>query len=297
MSTETRRQELLVILTGVYGVSQGDMHQAVSLSELAKDTGVDGQFFIRQVKRLVEMEAVEWGNMGYVRITADGIKQAEEAIRDAHLGGDEDDEELSRHYPLLQKLEWERYCSLLVLFQQREESAAYDLDRREIEGGQAGYHRACFCLDGLGLVEIRMGHPIDLSYEGLDHVEDLLDQLEKADLRNPDREGYLAFRETVWKREKASKGKTPEPFTHRDDYRFVCKGGQEFTMPDRPAKVIRILNMAYKSGLPDVPKKRILDALGYGYSARVRDAFKPNHLDVWKALVTSRTRGTYRLNL
>ena len=84
---------------------------------------------------------------------------------------------------------------------------------------------------------------------------------------------------------------------HSPDYRSVKIRGEEFILTSRQASVIEILHTAWKEGTSDLSESYILERLGYESSRRLRDVFKPNDLEAWEKLVTSRRRGTCRLNL
>jgi hypothetical protein len=90
-------------------------------------------------------------------------------------------------------------------------------------------------------------------------------------------------------------GGTKKPiFSASEDYRSVTYKGDIHSLTPNQSVMIQLLHRAYDAGHPDVGKHRLLSAIGTKAS-EVRDSFKKSPL--WKKLVVSKRKGTYRLDL
>lgn len=83
-------------------------------------------------------------------------------------------------------------------------------------------------------------------------------------------------------------------FTASVDYRSVRYKGNTFTLTRNQSTIVRLLHSAHTGGHPDVDKDRLLSVVERETS-QVRNLFRNSPL--WKTLVVSKRRGTYRLSL
>jgi len=86
----------------------------------------------------------------------------------------------------------------------------------------------------------------------------------------------------------------PREFDPSDDYRHLVFRGTPYSLTRKQAQVVKLLHQAAKAGHPDVGKDRILSSIESETSA-MKSIFKKSRL--WKTLVISRSRGTYRLDI
>jgi len=84
-------------------------------------------------------------------------------------------------------------------------------------------------------------------------------------------------------------------FRHSDDYRSVWKDGQKFILTTSQAAVIECLHENYENETPDVGQERLIHASGTS-ATRLQDIFKGSK-DAYRALVVSKRKGTYRLDI
>ncbi len=84
------------------------------------------------------------------------------------------------------------------------------------------------------------------------------------------------------------------PVSFSPDFHSVQLFGEQIILTPRQAKLISILYEAHESGHPNVSKARLLEAIE-AETSDVRDFFRKTPL--WKTVVYSERRGTYRLNL
>ena len=82
--------------------------------------------------------------------------------------------------------------------------------------------------------------------------------------------------------------------TAPDDYASVRYKGDVIPLTRNQSIMIRLLHRAHLDGHPDVSKDRLLSAIE-SETSEVRNSFKKSPL--WKTLVVSKRRGTYRLDL
>jgi hypothetical protein len=83
-------------------------------------------------------------------------------------------------------------------------------------------------------------------------------------------------------------------FSASDDYRSIVFRGPHYTVTLDQATIISTLHKAALSGHPDVSKGKLLAAVERETS-RISDIFRGSPL--WKTLVISIRKGTYRLNI
>jgi hypothetical protein len=84
-------------------------------------------------------------------------------------------------------------------------------------------------------------------------------------------------------------------FSHTDDYRSIRFKGETHLLTRSQASMVRLLNIAYQSGYPEVTKDKLLSAVE-AETSEVRSFFKGSPL--WGTLVVKASRkGIYHLNL
>jgi hypothetical protein len=89
-------------------------------------------------------------------------------------------------------------------------------------------------------------------------------------------------------------GKQTNDFGISPDYRSVSFSGETFTLSKNQGAMLKVLYEAHLSKYPDVEKLRLLGAIE-NETSEVRDTWKSSRL--WKTLIVSERRGTYRLNI
>jgi hypothetical protein len=92
-----------------------------------------------------------------------------------------------------------------------------------------------------------------------------------------------------------SLGSRGEPiFAASEDYRSVRYKGLTYTLTRHQSTIVRLLHHNHAAGHPDVDKDRLLSAIE-SETSQVRNFFRNSPL--WKTLVVSNRKGTYRLSL
>jgi hypothetical protein len=99
-------------------------------------------------------------------------------------------------------------------------------------------------------------------------------------------------------REEASQGAKPleanATFPFSEDYRSVEFRKKQHTLTRNQSLMVSIMHRAFLTGFPNVDKDKLIAAIDSGTS-NVRDSWRGSSL--WKTLLISRKKGTYRLNL
>jgi hypothetical protein len=297
-----RERQLEAILAQVYVLSFGDETEEDYAFErdLSKRLGIDPLTVSKRVEFLVLEESwLQWIGGGGAQLVDDGVVEVEHRIRN-WVAAEKPKSSLSDLYEsclvLLKPREWKRFQFLRCLedLSDGEPTEYVDHDDLVRSLGYEPSNDTLDVLEHLGFIDLSQSRSYRIKAAGIqvyrfreDHLLGLPDDLKFED--------FASAIERIWAKE--IEPRIDEDFDHSDDYSYVRKGDREFSLPARPAKVIGLLHRAYKSGQPVVVKEVILDTLGYDYSQRVRDVFKPNHLDAWRELVRSAGQGRYRLNI
>lgn len=90
----------------------------------------------------------------------------------------------------------------------------------------------------------------------------------------------------------ASERETPLSLSVSDDYRSIKFKGQTYRLTRSQSQMFKVLYAALQKGHPDVDKDALLKAI-QNETSRVRDTWRKSPL--WKTLIVSQRKGTYRL--
>jgi hypothetical protein len=91
-----------------------------------------------------------------------------------------------------------------------------------------------------------------------------------------------------------SKTKTNDIFVPSEDYRSILFKDKPYTLTRGQSVIVKLLHQAHLKGTPDLDKQTLLSAIE-AETSQVKDSFRNSPL--WKELIVSRRRGTYRLNI
>lgn len=83
-------------------------------------------------------------------------------------------------------------------------------------------------------------------------------------------------------------------FEHREDFRWIKAGSEEFSLTIPRAKVVSLLHKAFLAGKPDLTWGQIVTELPTT-PANMSQVFKGEPR--WRLLVTKSARDLYRLNV
>ncbi len=173
------------------------------------------------------------------------------------------------------------------------------MDEQDLPNENDVHEAALFYLGDADLLDLKPSHRVEMTHHGLVYFEDVLDRLIQLGLKSISKRKFQDYVEEEWDRSAEMGAQLlgdEGDFSASPDCTYVRKGQNEYTLPGRPAKIVARLLLGRRSGFPDVATQELLNCLGGSY-LRIRHAFRPNHIDAWGDLVTSRGRGSYRLKL
>lgn len=132
--------------------------------------------------------------------------------------------------------------------------------------------------------------------DSIEQAEQLIRDIEKELLTRKKISGAGSWSETDAVREaKEDEASTKKPiFSASEDYRSVTYNGDSHILTQNQSIMVRLLHRAHLAGHPDVSKVQLLFAIE-SETSEVRNSFKKSPL--WKTLIVSKRKGTYRLDL
>lgn len=308
LSPGDRDRYRMSVIASCYSRGVGVADVVVLGADLRQELGVESLDFEDVVLDLQERGWVILGGGETIRLGLPGIVVLEEHLRRELLRVGVDGMKasgFSEQYELWLELEWQRYQVWRAIYDgggaRTGQVVPADTFMSALGRSDAELGRAFEMIEHRGLAELFCTPWVfRLTAAGRDEMTALLDEFKKHKLKSPKRASYLKFLLKKWRWEADATAPALEEvdgFRHSDDYLSVSTRAGSFTLTPRIATVIRLLHRAHRAGTPDVTFERIRAEPEFEAYERLRDIFKPRHLEAFDALIRSSGRGLYRLNM